>query len=390
MKSLSERSDRILAQCNTGTNSKRPSNFPNNYPTHIVKQEGCYVFDHTGKRYIDFIGALGATILGYNQPVITEAIRTQLESGYISGSLPHHLEIEVAEKICAMFPVKRVRFVKTGSEACSAAVRIARSSSSGRYIYSDGYHGWHDGFTSLTEPAKGVKDQFYFKPLRKYDINWPSAAIIEPVALDISPQRKEEINAYWKQIRQKNGYMIFDEIITGLRFPKYSVAKCWDMTPDIMLLGKAMAGGLPLGVIAGQEDIMNQPDYFVSGTFSGEALSLAACRATLDEIRKRSIDDLFYYANRFMENLNKLHPNIKFTGYGTRAMLNITTRDSALFAQECCNAGILFGKAFFYHFGHMESNIDEMVLNICTDIAQKIKRGEVRYHGRLPTETFHR
>lgn len=105
---------------------------------------------------------------------------------------------------------------------------------------------------------------------------------------------------------------------------------------------------------------------------------------------KKNLEDLWFYGDRLRRNLNALLPQIVFEGYGTRAMLNTSDPITALFMQEACKAGILFGKAWFFNFAHLEENIENFVISICSSIAERIKHGEVKLEGKMPEETFKR
>jgi len=387
---LLDRQRRCLAQGWPGTNSKRQSQYPANVPSHLTSADGCYVYDYDGRRYIDFVGGLGVTVLGYNHPKVNEAVIKQLNSGLVSGSLPSILELEVAELIQEMVPcAERVRFLKTGSESAAASVRVARAYTRNDWVWSNGYHGWHDEFTYLTKPAIGVpKVQYCIQKWEPSNAYKAGTWITEPVGLDINEEDKEQLE---RDCSEKD-FVIFDEIVTGLRVPKYTVASMWELKPDIICLGKSIANGFPLAVCAGKASVMDCGEYFISSTYSGEAISLAAAKATLTEIRKKSMKDLYFYANRFQEKLNELLKplDIKIEGYGTRGMYPITTELGALLAQEAANCGILLGKAYFYHWGHLEAEIDEYVLNVLGDAVRRIERGEVKLQGGRPMETFKR
>lgn len=123
-----ERSRKVLAQGETGTNSKRPSAYVEEiYPTHVVKGVGCYLYDTEGKKYVDFVSGLGTNLLGYDHPKVVEAVCEQARKG-ASFTLPHYLEVEVAEKIVSMVPaIEKVRFVKNGDDSTTNAARIARA-----------------------------------------------------------------------------------------------------------------------------------------------------------------------------------------------------------------------------------------------------------------------
>lgn len=397
MKKWQNRAKDVLAQGSCGTNSKRPSQYVRGvFPEYLHKASECYVWDLDNKRYIDFVGGLGTIILGYDHPKVREAVEKQLKTGYISGSMPTTLEVETAELISNMFPTcQRIRFLKTGSEACAAAVRIARAHTNKLYLKSDGYHGHNDIFTSLTPPALGVRDDFKVVKIRnRTTFGNVAASIVEPFMLEDTDERKSELADESEWIHSQNGMMIFDEVVTGCRVDGWSVAtQVQDkIDVDIQVLGKAIANGFPLSVVGGKKDVMDSKEYFISSTFSGEAMSLAACKATLEELRTKSMKDLIFYAKRFRDNFNEMCKpiNVEMRGYGTRGMLDITNYHTALLAQECCKGGILFGKAFFYHFGHLESGIEEYVFNIISDAVNKIKGGFLELEGDLPRETFAR
>lgn len=394
MKEWQKRSEDILAQGSTGTNSKRLSQYVKGvYPTHLVKADGPYVWDDKGRRYIDFVGGLGAIILGNGHPRVMEAVQYQLRRGITCGSLPSTLEIETAELVRSIFPqMEKIRFLKTGSEACSAAIRIARAYTNNSYVLSEGYHGHHDIFTSLTPPACGVKDDFKIVK-NKARNNYGSTAcyITEPVMLTDSDERKNCLKNKMEYTRLQKGLVIFDEVVTGCRTEYFSVANKWEMDPEIMVLGKAIANGFPLSVVGGKKDVMDSKEYFISSTFSGETIGLAACKATLEELQTKSLKDLNFYAKRFVNKFNDICApiEVKIEGWGPRGMLSMTDYKTALVAQEMCKAGVIFGKAFFYHFGHMETpGMEEIVFNVLSDAVERIKADMVQLEGELPKETF--
>lgn len=395
MQSLLKRSRAVLAQESTGTNSKRPSQYVEGvYPTHLAKAQGPYVWDTSGNKYIDFVGGLGTIILGYNHPKVTEAVRKAMETGIVSSSLPHALEVEVGEIVQNMFPVcEKVRFLKTGSEACSASARIARAHTRSPKILSRGYHGHHDMWVSLTPPHYGVYDEFkVYKNLTSGYKKNVAAMIVEPLTISDDVSVREKLMENMKFCREIGALMIFDEVVTGCRVEGYSVAQMWGIDADIMCLGKAIANGFPLAIVGGKKDVMDSSEYFISSTYSGEIVSLAACKATLKELQTKNIKDLVFYAKRFLDQFNKICKpiSVHINGYGTRGMLEVTDYNTALFMQEACKAGLLFGKAFFYNFAHLESGIEEYVFNIVSDIVEKVKYGNVSLEGEMPKETFAR
>lgn len=394
-----ERARAVWAQNSPATNSKRWSQYVDGVsPKFVVKGQDCYVWDQDGRKYIDFVCGLGAISLGYNHPKVTEAAIRHLKNGVTSGSLPHTLEVEVAELICSIFKVEKVRFGRNGDDSTTGAIRIARAFNERPGIASDGYHGRSDLWVSMTPPAYGVKDQFRIHPSEAFTAKQPSeydaaAYIFEGLTLRDDKEEVESIKAKIEFFKKTHAVVISDEIVTGCRVERWTANQTFGYEADLVCLGKGIANGFPLSVIAGPKNIMDHTEYFLSSTFGGESLSLAACKATLEEIQQKSLKDLVFYAKRFMSNLNAILKdiNVEIKGYGTRGMFPATQIEGALFMQEAAKAGMLFGKAFFYNFSHMEiANLEETVMNLSLDIVKRIKRGDVKLEGKLPQESFKR
>jgi len=352
------------------------------------------LFDTQGVKYLDFICGLGAISLGYSNQRVCEAVIRQASRG-ASHSLPTTLEVEVAERISSIFQdAERIRFFKNGDDATRAAVRIARTYTNRTLVLSDGYHGCSDLWTSLTEPALGVKDKFDIRPLNGLEGEItqlkPAAVIVEALKLSDGADYQEYLTKIRAECKKAGTLFIMDEIVTGCRVPKWSISNAWDLRPDLICLGKGIANGWPLSAIGGHKDIMNCGEYFLSTTFGGEATSLAACMATLTELERRSFTDLIFYGKRLLKNLNELIPEVKWEGWGSRAQLNLEEEKSCLFIQEMCKAGFLFGRAFFYNFAHLESNIDQLVMNLAEKTATAIKAGKVKLEGERPSFSFKR
>jgi 4-aminobutyrate aminotransferase-like enzyme len=259
-------------------------------------------------------------------------------------------------------------------------------------ILSEGYHGTGGEFIGLTPPHCGIVRDPYTLPLAG---NWDlikkaAAVIIEPVVLDYSQERREWLKALREECTKHGTVLIYDEIITGFRFPGYAVAKATGIFPDMILLGKALGGGLPLSAIGGRKEIMNCGEYFVSGTFFGETVSLAACRALIDVVHKDgskfNMTDLWSAGDHFIYKFNELHPDLKIVGYPTRGAFQGDPMVKALLWQEACRAGILFGPSWFFNFPLMEYT--DTVIPICRDIFNRIKTGSVRLDGKMPQATF--
>lgn len=370
------------------TNSKRPECLGiGAYPTHLERAHGCEVSD--GKNtYVDYICGLGTNLLGYGNPVIAREVMSQAASG-ITLSLGTKLEVEVAEMCKEIWPfLERLRFLKTGTEACMAAIRIARAYTKRNLILSEGYHGHADEFISLTPPALGVPSGSNIEKLDFSMIPDAAAVIVEPVITDYSDERKKWLFSLRDECNRHGTVLIFDEIITGLRFKDFSVSKYWGVFPDMACFGKAIAGGLPLSIVGGKQEIMECGEYFVSSTFAGDTVSLGACKKTLESVQSRyDINHLWRNGKLFQEKFNALWPQaVSIQGYPTRGVFVGSEEFKCAFFEHAAKAGLLFGPSWFFCFPHIA--ITDAVIKGCENILLRIKNGELKRTIPLPKKPF--
>jgi glutamate-1-semialdehyde aminotransferase len=267
-------------------------------PLYVARASGAHVWDVDGNRYVDFPMALGPVILGHAWPAVNEAIARQLADG-ITYTLPHPIEIEVAERVVAQVPgAERVRFGKTGSDANSAAIRIARTVTGRDGVLAAGYHGWHDWFIGTTTrdlgiPAavKALTRTFDMGSLESLDaalsaqagVGGTAAVILEPAGL--TEPTGEHLQAICERARAAGALVIFDEIITGFRLAPGGAQERYGVRADLVTFGKALGNGMPISAVAGPAEYMDTlAEIFFSATHGGEALSMAAALATMDEM----------------------------------------------------------------------------------------------------------
>lgn len=386
------------------TNSKHPSRFVAPfYPMLIERGSGCCLFDQNGYRYLDFICGLGTNLFGYGNPLIETVCAPHRMSG-LSHSLPTKWEVIAAKIVKEGFPwIEKVKFVNDGSSACTAAVLAARayvdSIKEGHrtVVLSEGYHGWHPEFTSLTPPANGVTSHPFIEKAKYRDDGSiyigkdVAAVIIEPVQLDDSRERIDWLNRLRKECIEKKVVLIFDETITGFRYPNLSVSNHFSIEPDILILGKAIANGEKLAIVAGKSKIMDL-EYFCSGTYHGHIGSLIAFCKCFDLIRHNNNFDIKSLKERglaFQERFNNIFDGLfRLIGYGTRGAFVGDEMNRALFMQEMAKAKILFGPSFFLCFDHLKDDHIESTLYLCERIAERIRNGSVVLSGTLPTSPF--
>ncbi|MBN1992746.1 MAG: aminotransferase class III-fold pyridoxal phosphate-dependent enzyme, partial [Anaerolineae bacterium] len=299
-------SDKLYARANglipayTQTLAKGPTQYVNGVaPKYLQRGQGARVWDVDGNEYLDFNMGVGPISLGYCYGPVDEAIQQQLEDG-ITFSLVHPLEVEVAELIAEVIPnAEAVRFSKTGAEVTSAAVRLARACTGRDKVLCCGYHGWHDWYIGVTPRDLGVpravKALVHTIPyndiatvLASLDED-TACVILEPMVFDF-PQN--DFLAKLKIACEGNGsLLIFDEMWTGFRLALGGAQEHFDVLPDLACYSKAIANGMPLSVLTGRADVMRLLDeeVFFFSTFGGEALSLAAAKATITELRQKDV-----------------------------------------------------------------------------------------------------
>ncbi len=385
------RSQKVIAQ-GALTNSKHPKMLIQGaYPTHVKFGFGSHLFDAEDNRYIDFMCGLGTNLFGYGNEKITKELQKHIYGGF-SHSLPTIHEIEAGEALKEMFCfVDRWKFLKSGSDACSAAIKIARNATGRSLVLSEGYHGWDDDFVSMTPPANGVPKRDWIKSLTSLDdiTSEVACVILEPVMLDYSSERIKFLNDLRTKCTSTGTLLVFDEIITGFRFKKYSVANFTGVIPDLICIGKAMANGLPLSAVGGKAGIMDDPKYFISTTYAGEILSLVACKAVTKLIMTDSsynIDFLWDRGQQFMDAFNSCETSIKLSGYPTRSAFTGSEVEIATFFQESALAYMLFCKSLFFNWGHIPQ-VDN-VLSLTSVIKERIKAGTAILRYPMPESPF--
>ena len=290
----------------TQTISKRPERYvEGKWPAYWHRARGARIWDLDGNEYIDYVMALGPIILGYGHPSVNAAIARQLEIGSLT-SLQSPLEVEVAEKLVEHVPsAEMVRFAKTGAEATAMAVRIARAYTNRTKVLSCGYAGWHDWWVAkrhITGSRGVTQTRGIPEALRDltFDLPYGDKEALERllvehggdlacIMIDASEVNDEGVflGVAREAADRVGAVLAFDEIITGFRMGLGGAQRLYGVTPDISTFGKAIANGMPLAATVGKRAIMElAAELWITSTFGGEALSLAAALATIQELEK--------------------------------------------------------------------------------------------------------
>lgn len=291
----------------------------------IERGEGAYIWDADGKRYIDYRLAFGPIILGHGYPAVVKSVQEAIMGGTIfAWTTP--LEISVAERICRMTGVEKVRLTNTGTEATFHALRIARAyTGREKFIKFEGqYHGMVDyfmyGTASSNLKSLGARDDPRTMPvtlgipekIADYVLNLPfndlerleetlekqhqeiAAIFVEPVmgnAAGIMP--KPGFLEKMRQLCDQYGVvLVFDEVKTGFRVANGGAQELFGIQADLVTYAKSMGNGFPIAAIGGKEDVMmtiNPGTMAHGGTYSGNVVGTAAADATLEILEKEPV-----------------------------------------------------------------------------------------------------
>ena len=369
----------------TQTLAKGPTQYVNGVaPKFLEKGKGSHVWDVDGNEYLDFNMAIGPLSLGYSYKKVDDAIIDQLKKG-ITFSLVHPLEVEVAELIRDIIPnAESVKFSKTGADVTSAAIRLARAYSGKEKILCCGYHGWHDWYVSVTARNKGIPEdvQKLTHTFNYNDIDSlinsidddVAAVILEPVVFE--EPKNNFLHKVAEICKKNNIVLIFDEMWTGFRMSLGGAQEYFDIEPDLATFSKAVANGMPLSILTGKKEIMELCDseVFFYTTFGGEALSLAAAKATIEEIRDKNVTAYLKDQGKFLKDgYNRIAQKLgldytEAVGYDFRSLIKFNPKagdpllQKSLVQQEMIKRGILWSGFHNMSFSHSDDDIDYTLL----------------------------
>ena len=385
-----------LIPCTTQTLAKGPQqNIKGIAPKYLVRGKGSHVWDVDRNEFIDFNMAIGPLSLGYAYDKVDEAIKTQLEDG-ITFSLMHPLEVEVAELLNKIIPnAESIRYSKSGADVTSAAIRVARAFTKREKILCCGYHGWHDWYISVTDRNAGIPQAiqdltftFNYNDIQSVidSIDEDTAAVIlEPFVFEAP---KDNFLQKLRKVCDKNGtLLIFDEMWTGFRIAIGGAQEYFGVKADLATFSKAVANGMPIAILVGRKDVMNvlEKDVFFFTTFGGEALSLAAAKATINVLKEKNVPAyLSKQGKKLKDGYNKIAeelnmPYTKCIGYECRSMISFDASAGnplemkSLVQQEMIKRGILWGGFHNMSFSHTDEDI-EYTLKAYRDVLPFLKK----------------
>ena len=302
--------------------ARKPSDFiMGEYPIFLESGKGCRLTDVDGNEYIDFLCGYGPIILGYREEEVNNAVIEQMNNKGFCFNLSQPFQNILAEKVKEIIPSAELSvFLKTGSDATTAAIRIARAYTNRIKVMRCGYHGWHDW---CIEMKGGIPEKFYedvygfqynnldeLEDLMKKHGDQTAAIIMTPFGHPLHQKMQEPKPGFLEGVRrladQYGAVLIFDEVRTCFRLRMGGAQELYGVTPDLTVLGKGMANGYAISVVTGKKDVMMAAEskLFISSTFFPNSLPYIAALKTIEILeRDKVLDDIWAKGGRFLKKI---------------------------------------------------------------------------------------
>ncbi len=373
--------------------SKRPEMFlPENWPSYYKKANGCEIWDLDNKKFFDMcIMGIGTNTLGYCNEFVDNQVMKSVLNGNMS-TLNCFEEVKLAEKLVELNPFSEmVRFARTGGEANSIAIRIARAASGRDNVAICGYHGWHDwylgsnlnngndlsshllsGLSTLGVP-KSLKNTVFPFEYNDYDSLF---SIVEKENIGVIMMEVirnfEPKNNFLKKVRElankRNIVLIFDECTSAFRETYGGIYLKYNVNPDLAMFGKTIGNGYALTAVVGKKEVMEvAQDSFISSTFWTERIGPTAALATLDEMKKiRSWEKITEIGNKvrnlWIDLAKKYKLKINVSGLPAISTYSFESKDSLKYktfiTQEMLKKGFLASTNFYACISHTDKIIN--------------------------------
>lgn len=378
----------------TQTNAKRPVEaLADVMPPLFDRADGCRLRTPEGTWYIDYRSSLGPILLGYKRPEVEAAVREQMERGVLF-SMASPVELEVAERLVRAVPsLEQVHFMKTGNDANSAIVRLARAFTGRDHLVSTGYHGYGDWFACGTGAAASVVTSDVTGVPKALDALVTRVAYGDTAALErVFEERGHEISAFltvpydWGEhvaadflrraralTKQHGSLLLFDEVLTGFRLAVGGAQEYFGVVPDLSAFAKGLANGYPLSAYGGRRDVMDMLyRVTITTTYAGETLSLAAAAATLDVLQREPVvEHIWSMGRRLRDGFDEAarQRGLDAQAYGLPPAVQLRFSDDpatdaraqTVFDRELYRRGIFASRPFLLSYAHQPADIDETV-----------------------------
>ncbi len=388
--------------------SKNPDRFlPSLWPTYYKKAKGCKITDLDNNTLTDmYLMGVGTNILGYANKEIDKAVAQSIGLGNMS-SLNSVEETMLAEKLIELHPnFQMVKFARTGGEANSIAIRIARAASNRDKVAICGYHGWHDWYLAANLKHDNLKDHlmeglnikgvpdslknttipFKYGDYHKFNqiISDKKVGIVKMEVSRNSLPDKNFLSYVRKKTKEKNIVLIFDECTTGFRETFGGLHKKIKVYPDMLILGKALGNGYAITSVLGKKEIMSYAQKtFISSTFWTERSGYAAALKCLEIMKRiKSWEIITKIGKKIQKKWQELFEfydlDVKIKGIPSLSSFTFANNHNSyktLISQEMLKNNFLAGNTIYTSISH-EDKILEKYFSHFDIVLKKIKRCE--------------
>jgi glutamate-1-semialdehyde 2,1-aminomutase len=396
--------------------SKRPElHLPGLWPTYYKKAKGCEVWDLNGRKFSDvsFMG-IGSCILGYADADVNRAVAKAVAQGSMT-TLNCPEEVELAQLLCEIHPwAKMARFMRTGGEAMSVAVRIGRAFTRKEIVLLCGYHGWHDWYLSANLAAEQSLDGHLLPGLKPLGVprslqgtvvtfqyndldgflklfeqyrDRVAAVVMEPLR-NVFPA-KDFLRTIRRKTSEAGAVLIFDEITSGWRLNAGGAHLKLGVDPDVAVFAKAISNGYPMAAVIGRSKIMSAAqDTFISSTYWTERIGPTAALATIRKLKKMNVAArLSRVGRRAKEGWQRAAQrhglNIHVSGIDPLAHFELKDADGlvlkTLFIQEMLAQGFMATNGLYASWAHTDAVMKrylQAVDRAFGKIAKAVKSGD--------------
>jgi 3-aminobutanoyl-CoA transaminase len=305
--------------------ARKPSDFiEGEYPIFLEFGKGAHLADVDGNEFIDFLCGYGPIILGYREEEVDDAVIRQIKDKGFCFSLTQRYQNQLAKKLTELVPCSELSiFLKTGSDATTASIRIARAYTGRMKVMRCGYHGWHDW---CVEMKGGIPEKFYedVHEFRYNNLNQleelmakygdqTAAIIMTPFGHPNHQKMEEPAPGFLEGVRElANRYgavLVFDEVRTGFRLAMGGAQELYKVTPDLVVLGKGMANGYAISVVTGKTDVMMAAasKLFISSTFFPNSDGYIAALKTIEILERDNVlSNIWEKGGRFTKKLQAI------------------------------------------------------------------------------------
>jgi len=405
----------------TGLLSKRAEMFdPRGWPAYFSRCSGCEVWDLSQRRYLDFVGGIGAVLLGYADPDVTAAVQRRLSLGTYC-SLVNPQEVELADRLLALHPwAQKVRYARGGGEAMAIAVRTARAATGRSGIAFCGYHGWHDWYLAANLSANDALDGHLLPgleprgvprellgtsvPFRYNDLASLDKAL-DQLKNNLAAVVMEPMRSQWpvdnfvakvaERCRAAGAVFVVDEVSSGLR---YGFPGAWEtlFAPgtrepanrrsvpqlDLVIYAKALSNGFPFGVVIGREAVMSTADAsFISSSYWTDGMGPAAALAVLEKAQRLQVHEQIWDAGvSFQKGLKEVsarYPACRVNIGGMPPTTTIhfdlgsqTSEAKGFYVRKMQERGILASSVIYLMLAHEPEHRDQFIAAVSQTLAE--------------------